>query len=360
MENTENKIKVGITHGDINGIGYEIIIKTLSDKRINEMCIPIVYGSPKLAAYHRKAINFENFSLNIINSADEANPKRPNIINCVNENTRIELGRSTPEAGEAAYYALEKATEDLINNQIDVLLTAPINKKSIKSDSFTFPGHTEYFQTKTNTDEVLMLMLGEHMRIGVVAGHVPVRKIPEIITEENVLKKIRILNQSLLEDFAIRKGKIAVLGLNPHAGEEGVIGDEELNIISPAIKKAREEGIMAIGPYPADGFFGSGAFRKFDAVLAMYHDQGLTAFKAIEFDCGVNFTAGLPIIRTSPVHGTAFEIAGEGKASPDSFRQALYTAIDIFKNREQFKNISKNILGFDDKDTAIDEPIITD
>jgi len=344
METTEKKIRVGITHGDINGIGYEVIIKTLVDKRIMDLCTPIVYGSPKLSAYHRKAINIENFSLNIVNNASEANPKRPNIINCVDENTRIELGKSTAESGEAAYLSLERATNDLLDGKIDVILTAPINKKSIKSEKFQFPGHTEYFQTKTNSDEVLMFMLGEHMKIGVVAGHVPLKDVPAQITEENILKKLRIMHKSLLEDFAIRKAKIAVLGLNPHAGDNGVIGDEEQTTIIPAINKAREEGIMAVGPYPADGFFGSNAYTKFDAILSMYHDQGLAPFKVVDFENGVNFTAGMPVVRTSPIHGTAFEIAGEGKASPDSFRAALFTAIDIFKNRERYKKMSENKL----------------
>ncbi len=344
MEKKEKKIRVGITHGDINGIGYEVIIKTLIDKGINDLCIPIVYGSPKLSAYHRKAINLENFSLNIIKDADDANPKRPNIINCVDENTRIELGKSTKEAGDAAYFSLERATQDLLDNKIDVIVTAPINKKSIKSEKFQFPGHTEYFQSKTDSDEVLMLMLGEHMRVGVVAGHVPIKDIPSVITEENILKKLRILNKSLLEDFSIRKGKIAVLGLNPHASDNGVIGNEEQEVIIPTLNKARDEGIMAIGPYPADGFFGSGAYLKFDAILAMYHDQGLAPFKIVDFENGVNYTAGMPIVRTSPIHGTAFEIAGEGKASPDSFRAALFAAVDIFKNRMRYKEMSKDRL----------------
>lgn len=340
----EKKIKLGITHGDINGIGYEVIIKTLSDKRINDLCIPIVYGSPKLAAYHRKAINFENFSLNIIKNPNDANPKRPNIINCVFENARIELGKSTDDSGKAAYESLEAATNDLLDNKIDVLVTAPINKKSIQSDKFGFPGHTEYFQNKTDSDDVLMLMTGEMMKIGVVAGHVALKDIPSMITEERILRKLRILNQSLLEDFSVRRPKIAVLGLNPHAGDDGVIGHEEEEIIIPAINKARDEGIMAIGPYSADGFFGSQSFMKFDAILAMYHDQGLAPFKAVEFATGVNFTAGLPIIRTSPNHGTAFEIAGQGVASPDSFRRALFTAIEIYKNRKLYKEISGNPL----------------
>lgn len=344
MDNKDEKIKVGITHGDINGIGYEIIIKTLSDKRISELCTPIVYGSPKLAAYHRKAINFENFSLNIIQNPAEANFKRPNIINCVSENIRIELGKSTEDSGKAAYDSIEKATQDLLNNSIDVLVTAPINKKSIHSDDFHFPGHTEYFQNKTNSEDVLMLMLGEMMKLGVVTGHIPLSSVPEALSEELILRKIRILNKSLLEDFSIRKPKIAILGLNPHAGDEGLLGSEEIEIIEPAVNKAREDGIMALGPYPADGFFGSQSFLKFDAVLAMYHDQGLTPFKAVEFETGVNFTAGLPIIRTSPNHGTAFEIAGQGTASPDSFRKAIYAAIEIARSRKQFNEITKNVL----------------
>jgi len=344
MDKKDDKIKLGITHGDINGIGYEVIIKTLSDKRINDLCTPIVYGSPKLAAYHRKAINLENFSLNIIANPDEANPKRPNIINCVSENLRIELGRSTEDSGSAAFESIERATNDLVNNEIDVLVTAPINKKSIFSDKFQFPGHTEYFQSRTGSENVLMLMIGEMMKLGVVTGHLPLKDVSAAINEEEILKKLRILNASLLQDFAVRRPKIAVLGLNPHAGDEGLLGKEEINIIIPAINKARDEGIMALGPYASDGFFGSQSFLKFDAVLAMYHDQGLTPFKAVEFETGVNFTAGLPIIRTSPNHGTAFEIAGQGSASPDSFRRAIYTAIEIYKSRTQYKEISKNTL----------------
>ncbi|MCD6555894.1 MAG: 4-hydroxythreonine-4-phosphate dehydrogenase PdxA, partial [Bacteroidales bacterium] len=336
MENKAKKIKVGITHGDINGIGYEIIIKTLTDKRITDLCIPIVYGSPKLASYHRKSLNIENFSLNIIKSPENANPKRPNVINCVSENTRIELGKLTKESGAAAFASLEAATNDLTEGKIDVLITAPINKNSIQSDDFKFPGHTEYLQKKTNSEDVLMLMIGKRMKIGVVTGHIPIKDVANEITEERILKKLRILNNSLLKDFTVRKPKIAVLGLNPHASDGGVIGTEEEEIIIPALNKARDEGIMAVGPYPADGFFGSESYLKFDAILAMYHDQGLAPFKAIEFESAVNFTAGLPVIRTSPGHGTAFEIAGKGKASPDSFREALYTALEIFKNRKLF------------------------
>ncbi len=344
MENTAKKIKVGITQGDINGIGYEIIIKTLTDKRITDLCIPIVYGSPKLASYHRKSLNIENFSLNIIKSPENANPKRPNVINCVSENTRIELGKLTKESGAAAFASLKAATDDLIAGKIDVLLTAPINKNSIQSDDFNFPGHTEYLQQKTNSEDVLMLMIGERMKIGVVTGHISIRDVADKITEERILQKLRILNTSLLKDFTIRKPKIAVFGLNPHASDGGVIGKEEEEIIIPALNKARDEGIMAVGPYAADGFFGSRSYLKFDAILAMYHDQGLAPFKATEFETAVNYTAGLPVVRTSPGHGTAFEIAGKGVASPDSFRRALFTALEIYKNRKLYEEISKNPL----------------
>lgn len=342
--NTTEKIKVGITHGDINGIGYEVIIKTLLDNRITELCTPILYGSPKLVAYHRKAINVQNFSMNQIKSAEQAHEKRSNIINCVPDDTRIELGKPTEEAGTSAYLSLERATKDLKDGKIDVIVTAPINKKTINSEKFQFPGHTEYLQNYFEAEEVLMLLVGEKMRVGVVAGHVPIIDVPKKITEENIIKKLRILNESLIKDFKIRKPNIAVLGLNPHAGDNGLLGNEEIDIIIPAIEKARNENIFAVGPYAADGFFGSLGHQKFDAVLAMYHDQGLAPFKISEFENSVNYTAGLRVVRTSPGHGTAYEIAGQGVASPDSFRAALYMAIDIFKNRKFHKEINENTL----------------
>ncbi len=338
------KIKVGITHGDINGIGYEIIFKTLSDARMFEICTPIIYGSSKAAAYHRKTLNITNFSLNNIKTANEAHPKRANIINCVDDNIRVELGKATKMGGEAAYASLDKAVSDLKNNQIDVLVTAPIHKKNIQSENFNFPGHTEYLQSEFKSEESLMLLISEVMRVGVVTGHIPIHKVAESITQDKIIKKLQILNKSLLEDFKIRKPKIAVLGLNPHAGDNGLIGKEELDTIIPAINKAKDMGIMALGPYPADGLFGSENISKFDAILAMYHDQGLIPFKTIAFDKGVNFTAGLPIVRTSPDHGTAFEIAGQDKASEESFRQAIYAAVDIFSNRQEYKELSKNPL----------------
>ncbi len=345
-----DKIVVGITQGDINGIGYEIIIKTLSDTRINELCIPVVYGSPKVAAYHRKAMNVENFSFNQIKDINELNPKRSNIINCMDDNVRVELGKSNEYCGEGSIKALEFAVNDLKKGKVDVLLTAPINKHNVQSSNFNFPGHTEYLANAFNIDEFLMLMVSDVMRVGIVTGHVPLAEVPKLITEEAILKKLRILNSSLISDFEIRKPRIAVLGLNPHAGDEGVLGKEEQTVIIPAIEKANAENILAMGPYPTDGLFGSDGFSKFDGILAMYHDQGLTPFKALAFDTGVNFTAGLPIIRTSPAHGTAYEIAGQGVASENSFRKALYLALDIFKKREMHNQLIKNPLKFSNQE----------
>lgn len=336
----DNKIHVGITQGDINGIGYEVILKTLLDNRIYEICTPIVYGSPKVAAYHRKALNIDNLSLNTIREVDEANSKRANIINCIDENSRVELGKSTSIAGEASYRTLQKAVEDLKNKKIDVLVTGPINKQNIQSAGFNFPGHTEFLQTTFKTEDVLMLMVSDILRIGVVTGHIPVSQVSSEITIEKIISKLKILNSSLLKDFGIRKPRIAVLGLNPHAGENGVIGNEEQTVIIPALENTRNEGIISLGPFAADGFFGAGEFKKFDAVLAMYHDQGLIPFKSMNFEGGVNFTAGLPAIRTSPAHGTAFDIAGKNEASPDSFRHALYLACDIFRARQQYAELT--------------------
>jgi len=348
-------ISAGISHGDINGVGYEVIIKTLMDTMINDLCVPIVYGSPKVAAYHRKALNISNFSFNNIRSAEEANPRKANMINCLDDNIRVELGKSTLQGGEAALASLERAVEDLKNGKINVLVTAPIDKKNIQTEKFSFKGHTEYLRAKAGTDEVLMFMISENMRIGFATGHIPLKKVSEMISVESVFRKIKMMNQSLLLDFAIRKPRIAILGLNPHAGENSLLGTEEVDIIIPAIRQAEKEGIMVFGPFPADGFFGAGSFSKFDGILSMYHDQGLTPFKALSFDSGVNFTAGLPFIRTSPVHGTAFSIAGKGEASENSFRQAIYLACSIFRNRQMYSEITKNPLKHQDIEIHTDK-----
>jgi len=329
-----DKIIIGITHGDINGIGYEVILKTLADNRMLETFIPVIYGSSKVAAYHRKNLDIQGLNINMVNSIEEINPKRINLVNCVDDEIKVELGRSTDEAGKAAFVALEKATEDLKRGALHAIVTAPINKKNIQSDVFHFPGHTEYLEKKFGTGTpALMMLVNDVMRVAVVTGHVPVSEVSSQLTEKLILDKLKVLNASLIRDFSIGRPRIAVLGLNPHAGDDGVIGEEEQTVIIPAMKQAEKLGILCMGPYPADGFFGSGNFNKFDAVLAMYHDQGLIPFKTVSMDSGVNFTAGLPVIRTSPDHGTAYDIAGKNIASEDSFRQALYMAYDIYQNR---------------------------
>jgi 4-hydroxythreonine-4-phosphate dehydrogenase len=348
-------ILAGISHGDINGIGYEVIIKTLMDPMINDICTPVVYGSPKVAAYHRKALNINNFSFNNVRSADEANTRKANMINCLDDNIRVELGKATQQGGEAALASLERAMEDLKAGKINVLVTGPIDKKNIQSEKFTFKGHTEYLRSKAGADEVLMFMISENMRIGFVTGHLPLGKVPQAITQELLLKKLRIMHHSLQADFATRKPKIAVLGLNPHAGDNSLLGTEEADVIIPAMRQAEKEGMLVFGPFAADGFFGAGSFSKFDGIMSMYHDQGLSPFKALSFDSGVNYTAGLPFVRTSPVHGTAFQIAGKGEASENSFRQALYLACSIYRNRLLYAEITRNPLKHQDIEIHADK-----
>jgi len=336
----EKRIRIGITHGDLNSISYEVIIKTFLDPRILELFTPILYGSSKIASYHRKSLNITDFSFNLIKRPELANPKRPNIYNILDQEVKIELGKSTKIAGELALLSLETATKDLHNNLIDVLVTGPINKSNIQSGSFDFPGHTEYLAKKFNTKDYLMLMVSEDLRVGAITGHIPLKDVAPSITAELIIDKVQILNDSLIKDFRIRKPKIAILGLNPHASDESLHGNEEEEIIIPAIKQAFDKNILVYGPYPADGFFGSSKYTKFDGILAMYHDQAMIPFKTMASKSGVNFTAGLPIVRTSPSHGTAFDLAGKDSASPDSFRNALYLACDIYKNRELHKELN--------------------
>jgi 4-hydroxythreonine-4-phosphate dehydrogenase len=339
-----NRIRVGISHGDVNGISYEVIIKTLQDQRIFENCTVIVYGSSKVASYHRKIIDANDFNFNLVRKADQAHPRRPNIINLTEDEVKLDTGKSTTIAGELALQSLEMAVTDLQNKSIDVLVTAPINKKNIQSSAFHFAGHTEYLAGKFNTSDYLMLMVTRAFRIGVVTGHLPLSKVAEAITEDLLIRKIRIMNQSLIRDFGIIRPRIAVLALNPHAGDEGLIGDEDQRIIAPAINKAFMQNMLAFGPYPADGFFGSAGYRDFDGILALYHDQGMVPFKLLSFEEGVNFTAGLPIVRTSPAHGTAYDIAGTNQASPEAFRNALYMACDILQNRREYEELHANPL----------------
>ncbi len=338
------KIKIGISHGDINGISYEVIIKSLMDPRMEEICTPIIFGSSKVLAYHKKALNIEGFTPVSINSLSEARGNKAYVVNCVDDDIRVELGKNTEIAGISSYTALKAATDALKEGSIDALITGPVNKQNMQHSAFRHHGHTEYLQERFNADEVMMLMVSDLMKVGLVAGHVPIAQLSSFITTELIIDKLKILSHSLLEDFGIRNPRIAVLGLNPHAGDNGLLGSEEQEIIMPAIEKAKKMKILAFGPYPADGFFGAGRFSQFDAVLAMYHDQGLAPFKALTMDAGVNFTAGLPVVRTSPAHGTAFDLAGKDLASPDSFRNAIYTAVDIVRNRLRYQEMSKDPL----------------
>lgn len=351
-----NKIKIGISIGDVNGIGLEVILKTLSETKILDYCTPIVYGHTKVVSYHRKALGLSDFALNVIADAGAANPKRANLINCWEEDVKIELGVANEIGGKYALLSLEKATEDLINGSIDALVTAPINKNNIQSDNFKFPGHTEYLQERSGSNDVLMFLVSEDIRVGVVTGHIPVAEIPQSITKEKIVKKLTMMNESLKKDFWIEKPKIAVLGLNPHAGDNGLLGSEEADIISPAIHEAFDKGVICFGPYPADGFFGNGTYKQFDAVLAMYHDQGLIPFKTIAFGTGVNYSAGLKFVRTSPDHGTGYDIAGKNIADHSSFIEAVFAATHIVKNRREQEALLSNQLRTGGKiiETALD------
>jgi 4-hydroxythreonine-4-phosphate dehydrogenase len=341
-----DKLKIGISIGDVNGIGLEVIIKTLAETKILDYCTPIVYGHTKVASFHRKALNLNDFSFNVINTPDEVNHKRANLINCWEEDVKIELGLSTETGGKYAFLSLERAVNDLVAGTIDALVTAPINKHNIQSESFKFAGHTEYLQERAGAQDSLMFLVSQDLKVGVVTGHIPVGEIAQKITIEGIVSKLKLMNESLKKDFWIRKPKIAVLGLNPHAGDDGLIGNEEQTTIIPAINESKALGILAMGPYAADGFFANGSYKKFDAVLAMYHDQGLIPFKQIAFEDGVNFTAGLSFVRTSPDHGTAYDIAGQNVASEISFREALFSAIHIVKNRRESAELQANTLTY--------------
>lgn len=340
-----NKIRVGITQGDVNGIGYEVILKTLEDARILELCTPVVYGSAKVAAFYRKQLELPQVPFSQIEDADDAVADTNYIINVIGEDFKVEPGVETRQAGEAAFAALERAVADLKAGKIDVLVTAPINKHNIQSDTFTFPGHTEYLQSVCDDgSKSLMILASDSMRVALVTTHLPLTEVAEKITSDLVLEKIEAFATSLKKDYMIVNPRIAVLSLNPHAGDNGVIGNEEKDTIMPAINSAHEKKIAAFGPYPADGFFGSGNFSRFDGILAMYHDQGLVPFKTLAMDGGINFTAGLPFVRTSPDHGTAYDIAGKNLADPSSMRSAIYAAIDIKRNRERFAEMTRNPL----------------
>lgn len=339
-----DKIKIGISIGDINGIGLEVILKTLIDTRINKLCTPIIYGSSKVVSYHKNIVSLPDFQYQNIKSADQVDHEKINILNCWNDTVNITLGKVNEIGGQYAFKSLEAAVKDLAAGHIDALVTAPIHKKAMQMADFPFLGHTEYITQELGGKESLMFLVSKGMKVGLVTNHTPIKDIASKITKSKILEKIKIMEETLRIDFAIEKPTIAVLGLNPHAGDEGVIGEEEINIIRPAIDEAKKKGILAFGPFPADGFFGSGQYNKYDAVLAMYHDQGLVPFKALSFGSGVNYTAGLRGVRTSPDHGTAFDIAGKNEAEPASFRQALFLAIDIARNRHEYADMHANPL----------------
>ncbi len=327
------KIVVGISVGDTNGIGIEVILKTFEDKRMLDFCTPVIFGSTKMLSFHKKQLNSETY-INGIMSINQAVDGKINLLNIWREEIPINLGTPTKISGEYALKSLEAAVNHLKKNKIDVLVTAPINKQNIQSDSFDFPGHTEFLENQLE-GESLMILISEELRVGLITGHIPVSKISKNITPELIKKKVSIMNKALVEDFGIMKPKIAILGLNPHCGDNGVIGKEDDEIIRPTIAEIRESRELVFGPYAADGFFGSSTYKQFDGILAMYHDQGLAPFKALSFGNGVNYTAGLSKIRTSPDHGTAYEIAGKNAADPSSFKEALFSAIDIFKKRKE-------------------------
>jgi 4-hydroxythreonine-4-phosphate dehydrogenase len=339
---SEDKIVVGISIGDINGIGSEIILKTFEDSRMLEFCTPVIYASVKLMSFYKKHFEID-INFHGIDKIEDLVPKKINVLNVWKEHVDVSFGEENPTGGEYAIKSLKEAVSDLKNTKIDALVTAPINKSNIQSEGFNFPGHTDYLAQELE-GESLMLLISENLRIGLLTDHVAVKDVVKNITRERIDKKINTIHQTLIEDFGIDKPKIAVLGINPHTGDNGVIGEEDDTILRPALDNIRKNGKMVFGPYAADSFFGSGNYKNFDAIIASYHDQGLIPFKTLAFGKGVNFTAGLNRIRTSPDHGTAFDLAGKNAANFDSFREAVFSAIAIFQTRREYKEISKNPL----------------
>ncbi len=331
----KSKPVIGITLGDINGIGPEVVIKSLMDARMLNLITPVIFGSTKTLAYYRKMFNMHNFQYSQVKTEGLVNTHRVNVVNCWEEMVEIRAGKVTEEGGRAAFRALEKAVHYLREGFIDALVTAPINKKNMPAGDFNFVGHTEYLTKAFGAKSSLMLMVSEELRVGLVSTHIPLREVPDLVTTENVELKIKIFLKTLRENFSVEKPKIAVLGLNPHAGEEGLIGSEETDVLIPLVNKFKKQGKLVFGPYPSDGFFGDLQYRKFDGILAMYHDQGLIPFKLLEFEKGVNFTAGLPVVRTSPDHGTAYAIAGKNEADPTSMREAIFLAAKIVKSKQE-------------------------
>lgn len=341
----DRKIIIGITQGDTNGVGYEVIIKSLTDARLLDICVPVVYGSSRAFGFYKKQLpDVDSLNTNIINTAKDYHPKRVNIINCVPDNFRIDPGQPAPEAANASLIALREAVKDLRNGDLDAMVTAPLNKKAVALHFPGFTGHTEFLINEFGVKDGIMCLVADKMRVGVLTNHLPLSQVPSALSSDKILSKLRLMNASLKRDFGIVRPKIAVLGLNPHSGDGGLLGREEIEIINPAIEAAGQENILAFGAYSPDGFFSTHQQYNFDAVLAMYHDQGLIPFKALAFDTGVNFTAGLPVVRTAPDHGTAYELAGKGIANPMPMKSAIYEAIDIVRNRWNYDEMRQDVL----------------
>lgn len=339
--------------GDLGGVGTEVVIKALADSRIYDNIIPVVYGSAKGVAFYKRGIEgVENFSVSIVQSAADAAPKRVNLVECGPEDIRIEAGRATAEGGAVAVEALRRAADDLDAGDLDLLITAPINKENVHGERFPYTGHTEFLAAEREGDPV-MIMCSESMRVALATIHLPVAEVSAHLSKEGIVDTLKVLQRSLIQDFGVVAPRIAVLALNPHAGDGGLLGKEEQEIIKPAIEEAFGDKILAFGPFAADGFFASGAWKKYDAVVAMYHDQGLTPFKTISPE-GVNYTAGLDIVRTSPDHGTGYDIAGSGKADAQSMRNAIYMAVDIYRNRQRYAEMSANPLRHYERDKGRD------
>lgn len=330
-----HKPRIGITLGDLNGVGPEVVIKALADHRIVNVVTPVIYGSAKVISYYKKQLNIEEFNYTQVRSKGQFAPKSINVVNCWDDNLEISPGKASKEGGHAAFIALKQACEELKEGTIDALVTAPVDKQSIHSEEFPFSGHTEFLTQFFGATESLMFMVSDSLRVGLVTGHIPVKEIAASLTKEKIESKLKIMEQSLRKDFGISKPRIAVLGLNPHAGDGGLIGEEEEQIIKPIIADQKNRGKLVFGPFPADGFFASGSHAKYDAILAMYHDQGLIPFKSFAFEEGINFTAGLTVVRTSPDHGTGYNIAGKNQANEGSMRVAVYRAADIFNLRNE-------------------------
>jgi 4-hydroxythreonine-4-phosphate dehydrogenase len=345
-------MKIGITIGDVNGVGPEVIIKALADPRILKSFTPIIYGSYKVLSYHKNIVKDSNINFHSIHSAKQALPNKINLVNCWEDNINITLGKSTEDGGKYAYIALDRALNEIKDGSIDAIVTAPINKNAMQLAKFPFPGHTEYFTSNDQAGQSIMVLVSDALKVALVTNHIPISSVASSITKELIIEKIKLLNKTLIQDFGYERPVISVLGLNPHASDDSVIGDEEERIIRPAIVEVKKQGIMVVGPYPADGFYGSSLWKKTDAVLAMYHDQGLIPFKALTFGSGTNITAGLSFIRTSPDHGTAFDIAGTNSADESSMIKAIFTAVDMVQNRKEYFSSRENALVRREKQSA--------